>query len=141
MLELEDEIELTQVTPDLLRSIAKLEPFGMANPEPVFLARGVRLLLPPKILKEKHAKLRVRQDTASQDSAAGNSKRSLQQNFDALAWRMAERIVEEKLLANDVVDLAFTLEENTHPEFGGIQLSVCDLKKLQMTSAAAALVS
>jgi single-stranded-DNA-specific exonuclease len=141
VLELEDEIQLTEVTPELLRTIGQLEPFGMDNPEPVFLSRSVRLLLPPKILKEKHVKLRVGQEAPSQDGAAGNSKKSLQQNFDALAWRMAERIAEEKLLANDVVDLAFRLEENTHPEFGGIQLSVCDLKKVQVTSAAASLVT
>lgn len=132
VLELEDEIQLTQVTPELLRTIARLEPFGMGNPEPLFLARGVRLLLPPKVLKEKHAKLRVRQEvlkTSLPEQRANGT--GIQQNFDALAWRMAERIAEEKLLANDLVDLAFTLEENTHPEFGGIQLSVCDLKRVQ----------
>jgi single-stranded-DNA-specific exonuclease len=142
VLELEDEIELTQVTPDLLCTIGSLEPFGMGNPEPLFLARGVRLLLPPKVLKEKHAKLRVRQEvpkTSPPEQRANG--RGVQQNFDALAWRMAERIVEEKLLANDVVDLAFTVEENTHPEFGGIQLSVCDLKRVQVTATAPTLVS
>jgi len=136
VLELESEIDLIEVTPDLLRTIAKLEPFGMGNPEPAFLARSVRLLLPPKVLKEKHVKLRVRQEV-QKGTGQGRNHKGIQQNFDALAWRMAERISEEKLLANDVVDLAFTLEENTHPEFGGIQLSVCDLKKAQVTTAAA----
>jgi single-stranded-DNA-specific exonuclease len=140
VLEVEDEIELTQITPDLLRTIARLEPFGMGNPEPVFLARSVRLLLPPKILKEKHVKLRVRQEIPKTPEQGPNHKPG-HHNFDALAWRMAERIAEEKLLANDVVDLAFTLEENTHPEFGGIQLSICDLKKIQVTSAAIGAVS
>ena len=79
-------------------------------------------------------KLRVRQE-APKTSDAGSDHKSGSHNFDALAWRMAERIAEEKLLANDVVDLVFTLEENTHPEFGGIQLSVCDLKKAQAVSA------
>ena len=138
LLELENEIELTQITPDVLRTIASLEPFGMGNPEPVFLARSVRLLLPPKVLKEKHAKLRVRQEVpkTSPPEQRSNGK-GVQQNFDALAWRMAERIAEEKLLANDLVDLAFTLEENTHPEFGGIQLSVCDLKRVQVAAISA----
>ena len=142
VLELENQIELTQITPDLLRTIASLEPFGMGNPEPVFLARSVRLLLPPKVLKEKHVKLRVRQEVpkTSLPGQRENGK-GVQHNFDALAWRMAERIAEQKLLANDIVDLAFTLEENTHPEFGGIQLSVCDLKKVEVASTAAAFVS
>jgi single-stranded-DNA-specific exonuclease len=140
VLEVEDEIELTQITPDLLRTIARLEPFGMGNPEPVFLARSVRLLLPPKILKEKHVKLRVRQEIPKTPEQGPNHRQG-NHNFDALAWRMAERIAEEKLLADDVIDLAFTLEENTHPEFGGIQLSICDLKKIQVTSAAIGAVS
>ncbi|HEX6466478.1 MAG TPA: single-stranded-DNA-specific exonuclease RecJ [Terriglobales bacterium] len=134
VLELDERIALHQVTPDLVRELKQFEPFGMGNPEPVFMARNVRLLLPPKILKEKHAKLRVTQENTPLPgtSAAGRPTiKSQTTNFDALGWRMAERISEEKLLANDVVDLAFTLEENVHPEFGGLQLSICDLKRAQ----------
>jgi single-stranded-DNA-specific exonuclease len=36
-----------------------LEPFGQGNPEPVFTARAVRMMAPPKILKDKHVKLRL----------------------------------------------------------------------------------
>jgi single-stranded-DNA-specific exonuclease len=53
--------------------------------------------------------------------------------FDAMAWRMAERIADEGILANDNIDLAFTLDENTHPEFGGIELRVCDFRKHEVT--------
>jgi single-stranded-DNA-specific exonuclease len=94
-----------------------MEPFGVGNREPVFVCRNVRVLLPPKVLKEKHAKLRVEQ-------ANGRAMR-----FDAMAWRMAERISSEGILANDCVDLAFALDENTHPEFGGMELRVCDFKR------------
>lgn len=134
VLELDERIALHRITPDLVRELKQFEPFGMGNPEPVFMARNVRLLLPPKILKEKHAKLRVAQENTPlpATSAAGRPTiKSQTTNFDALGWRMAERISEEKLLANDVVDLAFTLEENVHPEFGGLQLSICDLKRAQ----------
>lgn len=134
VLELDERIALHRITPDLVRELKQFEPFGMGNPEPVFMARNVRLLLPPKILKEKHAKLRVAQENTPlpATSVAGRPTiKSQTTNFDALGWRMAERISEEKLLANDVVDLAFTLEENVHPEFGGLQLSICDLKRAQ----------
>jgi hypothetical protein len=56
--------------------------------------------------------------------------------FDAMAWRMAERISAEGILANDSVDLAFTLDENTHPEFGGIELRVCDFRRRENQSCA-----
>jgi len=59
-LEIDGEIELTDVTPELFHTLELLEPYGMSNPEPVFAARGVQLVAPPKILKEKHVKLKVR---------------------------------------------------------------------------------
>jgi single-stranded-DNA-specific exonuclease len=117
VLEAESELELSGITPELIRTVQRMEPFGVGNREPVFVCRNVRVLLPPKVLKEKHAKLRVEQ-------VNGRAMR-----FDAMAWRMAERISSEGILANDCVDLAFALDENTHPEFGGMELRVCDFKR------------
>lgn len=113
--EVDAEISLDQVTPQLLAAVRQLEPFGMDNPEPVFGARGVRLMAPPKILKEKHLKLRVAQ----------NGGRPI----DALAWRMAEIVARDPLVVGDSLDLAFTLDENTHPDFGGLQLCVEDVAR------------
>jgi single-stranded-DNA-specific exonuclease len=117
VLEAESEIELSGITPEVIRTVQRMEPFGVGNREPVFVSRGLKVVLPPKVLKEKHAKLRVAQTN-------GKAMR-----FDAMAWRMAERISSEGVLANDSIDLAFTLDENTHPEFGGIELRVCDFRK------------
>jgi single-stranded-DNA-specific exonuclease len=47
-----------------------LEPYGMGNPEPVFAARGVQLAAPPRILKEKHVKLKVRAGVESRELSA-----------------------------------------------------------------------
>ncbi len=58
-LDLDEELTLDQITPELLKSLRWLEPFGVGNPEPVFSARNLRLTAPPRILKEKHAKLRL----------------------------------------------------------------------------------
>lgn len=117
------EITLDDITPQLFEAITQLQPFGMGNPVPVFTARGVRLLAPPRVLKEKHGKLRLRQDGA--DGGNGHGIRS----FDALAWRMADRIKRDAVIAGDLLDVAFTVEENTHPDFGGLQLSVCDFAR------------
>jgi single-stranded-DNA-specific exonuclease len=59
VLDLDAELDLDQVTPDLFQALERLEPFGQGNPEPVFAARAVRLMAPPKILKDKHLKLRL----------------------------------------------------------------------------------
>ncbi len=60
VLEFDGELDLTEVTPDLFHALQLLEPFGMGNAEPVFAARGVQLVAPPKILKDKHVKLKLR---------------------------------------------------------------------------------
>ncbi len=59
VLDLDGELDLEQVTPDLFRALERLEPFGHGNPEPVFSARAVRLMAPPRILKDKHVKLKL----------------------------------------------------------------------------------
>jgi single-stranded-DNA-specific exonuclease len=117
---IEAEIPLSSVTPDLLRNLGRLEPFGHGNPEPVFCSHGVNLLLPPKILKDKHIKLRVNQRLA-------DSKASF--NYEAVGWRMAERLQAEALQPGDNLDVAFTVGINSHPDFGGLELTLEDYRK------------
>ena len=62
VLEIEGELDLDQVTPCLHQALRMLEPYGTGNHEPAFVARGVRLFAPPKILKEKHIKLKLKAD-------------------------------------------------------------------------------
>jgi single-stranded DNA-specific DHH superfamily exonuclease len=38
-----------------------LQPFGNANPQPLFFAREVEPAAPPRIMKDKHLVLRLRQ--------------------------------------------------------------------------------
>jgi len=119
-LSIDAEIPLSSVTPDLLRHLGRLEPFGHGNPEPVFSSHGVSLLLPPKILKDKHIKLRVNQRLA-------DSKASF--NYEAVGWRMAERLQAEALQPGDNLDVAFTVGMNSHPDFGGLELTLEDYRK------------
>ena len=125
VLETEAEVELQEINPALICAVQSMEPFGVGNREPVFISRNVRILLPPKILKDKHAKFRV-----SQRDGKG-------MRFDAMGWRLAERISSEGILANDTLDLAFSLDENTHPEFGGIELRICDFQRSSATPISA----
>lgn len=59
-LEVEAELHLNDVTPPLYQALKMLEPYGTGNHEPAFVARGVKLIAPPKILKEKHIKLKLK---------------------------------------------------------------------------------
>jgi single-stranded-DNA-specific exonuclease len=103
-------IDLAEVDWPLYEEIIQLEPFGMGNPTPVFGACGVRLLATPRILQEKHLKLRV-----------GTGART----FDALGWGWAART--PTLAPGQQVDLAFTLEQNNYQDVASLQLVIKDL--------------
>lgn len=125
VLDYDGELPLHEVTPAIYESVQRLEPFGMGNPEPVFVARGARVAYPPKILKEKHVKMRL---------AIGAGKQA--RGIDALGWRMAEQVQQSSILAGDAVDVAFTLELNDHPEFGGLELRLEDIVRVKAEVAA-----
>jgi len=111
LLRVDAEVELNQMDWPVYEQLKRMEPFGMGNPTPVFLARGLRLALPPRVLKEKHLKLRV-----------ANGSR----DWEAIGWRKAEQA---KLLeACGSVDLAFTLDENTYQGMSSLQMVIKDLQ-------------
>ena len=183
-LDLDAELDLADVTPELFQALQLLEPYGMGNPEPIFAARGVQLTAPPRILKDKHIKLKLRpaavrnqvapfsetllatsspagseelsevavlvtprchpdgaairreERTAAATAGYANSDHLRTENrelrtkitFDALGWHMAERLQQAPLLAGDSVDIAFTIGNNDHPEYGGLELSLRDFQ-------------
>lgn len=119
-LSIDAEIPLGSVTPELLQHLERLEPFGHGNPEPVFASHDVSLLQPPKIIKEKHVKLRVNQRRP-------DSKASF--NYEAMGWRMAERVETDALQPGDHLDVAFKVGFNFHPDFGGLELTLEDFRR------------
>jgi single-stranded-DNA-specific exonuclease len=62
-LHLDHELTFSQVNGELLRWHQALEPFGNANPHPMFFARDVTPAAEPQVLKEKHLVLRLRQQS------------------------------------------------------------------------------
>jgi single-stranded-DNA-specific exonuclease len=110
MLRVDAPVDLAEVDWPLYEELIQLEPFGMGNPTPVFCARKVRLAAAPRVLREKHLKLRV-----------GNGARTL----DALGWGWAERA--PVLEAGQLVDLAFTLEQNNYQDMASLQLIIKDV--------------
>jgi single-stranded-DNA-specific exonuclease len=126
-LRIDAEIPLGSVTPELFQSLERLEPFGHGNREPVFSSHAVNLLMPPKIIKEKHIKLRVNQRRP-------DGKASY--NYEAMGWRMAQRAQADSLQPGDNLDVAFKVGFNHHPDFGGLELTLEDFKKLTPVAAA-----
>jgi single-stranded-DNA-specific exonuclease len=150
-LELDGELELDEVTPQLHGALSLMEPFGMNNPEPVFAARAVRVMAPPQAVKEKHVRLRlahgvngVAAAAASGESTSGfdgqnpnpdqaeiSAKPSWRSNvsFKAMGWGLKESCDELQLLAGDRIDIAYTFGFNDHPDFGGLELTLRDIAR------------
>jgi single-stranded-DNA-specific exonuclease len=61
--------------------------------------------------------------------AIASSQASWRDNvtFKAMGWRLREACDNQKLLAGDRLNIAFSLDMNDHPEFGGIELSLKDV--------------
>ena len=128
VLNLDAPLPLEHITPELFQALCRLEPFGMGNPEPVFSACAVRTTAPPRLIKDKHVKLKLAPSLDKQEAGSSepNWRRSLQ--FDALGWHMAAAVQKAQLLPGDTLDIAFSIDQNDHPEFGGLELSLRDIK-------------
>jgi single-stranded-DNA-specific exonuclease len=128
-LEFDRELPLGEVTPELHQALVLLEPFGMENREPVFAARGVRLMAPPQAVKDKHVRLRVGTGLGPAATKASSTQSPWRGNiaFKAMGWGMKESCDRLQLLAGDRLDIAYSLGMNDHPEFGGLELTLRDV--------------
>lgn len=105
-------LPLTGIDSRLLAGLDALEPFGVGNRRPVFHAEAVEVVDGPRVIKERHLAMTVRQGRA---------------RFRAMAWRAAEQ--EEFVRARrGALDVAFSLTENTWRNETSIELSVADVK-------------
>ena len=105
-------LPLTGIDSRLLAGLDALEPFGIGNRRPVFHAEAVEVVDGPRVIKQRHLSMTVRQGRA---------------RFRAMAWRGAEQ--EEFVRARrGSLNLAFSLAENTWRNETFVELSVADIK-------------
>jgi len=118
VLECDAALRLGEITPVFLQTLEQLGPFGNGNAEPVFVSEGVRLAAAPKVVKERHLRVAV-EDT---DGA----------RFGGMAWGRrvdwAARAREEGWVEGNLVDVAYRLHRNWHPDFGGWELEVVGMR-------------
>ena len=107
-------LPLDQITPALHGWLRRLEPLGIGNEEPIFVAYNVRLSAPVRLIKDRHICLQLAQGVRG----AG---------WSALGWDWAARVQSLGLEQGSVVHLAYKLRENMHPEYGGLELEIADL--------------
>jgi len=110
-LRIDSEIAFDDIGDDFFEHLRRLEPWGCGNPTPVFMARGVRLPEPPRLLKEKHLKWRAVQG---------------RQSVDAIGWGWADFTPQPPV--NQPVDIVFTAEENIYQGTRNVQLILKDIR-------------
>jgi hypothetical protein len=76
VLDVDAELRFEDISPELFQALCLLEPYGVGNPEPVFSARGAKLTAPPRVLKDKHLKLKLTAGAISARVDAGDSPAS-----------------------------------------------------------------
>lgn len=111
ILRLDAELSLREVDHNLYKALRQLEPYGVGNPTPVFAVRSARLLEPPRVLKDKHLKLRIAQGSMS---------------TEAMGWGLAGRT--PALTASQQVDVAFTVDEDVFQDVPFLQLVIKDIR-------------
>ncbi|MEK6231732.1 MAG: single-stranded-DNA-specific exonuclease RecJ [Luteolibacter sp.] len=102
------EIGFSQLSLDFLASYELLQPFGNANPQPVFVSRNVGLSRPPFHMKNNHLRLMLRQGYHEQDAVFfGGGEHELPEP----PW-----------------DIAFTIDRNTYRGKTSLQIIIQGVK-------------
>jgi single-stranded-DNA-specific exonuclease len=86
---LDHELAFTEIDVDFLRWHEMLQPFGNGNPQPLFLARDVQPVAPPRVMNDKHLLFRLRQGDCHRRAVYFNAELN---QLPATPWDVAFRI-------------------------------------------------
>ncbi len=110
-LAIDAELSAGQLTVSLAETVQGLAPFGIGNPEPVFLLRGVKVL-EGRVIKEQHLKLQLGADGT---------------RFESIGFNLAA-----KRPAEHYVDVAFSLDMDDWRGRNRLQLKLKDIKAAEI---------
>ena len=123
LLRIHAELPLDRITPVLAGWLRKLEPLGHGNPEPIFVARNVRIASQPRIMKERHLRLELVQQSTTAEGFPAMSGVTR-----AVGWDMASQAQSLGLTQGKSIDVAYRVRENLHPDFGGLEIEIAGLE-------------
>jgi len=106
LLKIDADVALNDIDFNLVSEINRLEPFGFGNPEPLLGAKSLEVLY-PKVVKNSHVKMRLRQNNYS---------------IDAIGFDMASYV--ETLEGAKMIDAVFTPFEKEWEGFRSLQLNL-----------------
>ena len=105
------ELATTDLSFELIRELALLEPYGAGNPRPTFLARNLCIVTEPRLIGERHLKM----------SVAGPQGRPL----ETIWWNGAEQTP----FVKNGIDMAYTIETSNWGGERFLQLSIQDVRE------------
>ncbi len=106
------EIELSDINDEFMNYIEMFSPFGPQNLRPVFLTRNCEVLGQPYVVGKNHLKMRVRKGDAT---------------FDVIGFGFGDmaRVISDK---GCLVDIVYAVEYNTYRNNTRIQIRLRDIK-------------
>ncbi|MCW5960487.1 MAG: single-stranded-DNA-specific exonuclease RecJ [Pyrinomonadaceae bacterium] len=99
---------------DLVQNLKMLEPFGMGNPKPVFATGKLTIMDDPFVMKEKHLRLKLQDESGNR--------------LEAVWWDGVERSQGQTLERGKRIEMAYSAEANTWNGTTRLQLVVKDLR-------------
>jgi single-stranded-DNA-specific exonuclease len=113
-LDIQAELSLKEFDAALLKWLKQFAPYGPQNMRPIFVSRNVEVVGNAQVVGNNHLKFKVRGDGIV---------------IDAIAFNFAE-IRDKMKSSNQLVDLAYVIEENTWNGRTTIQMRVKDINLL-----------
>ena len=114
-IDIDQSLQLADITPKFYNILRQMGPFGPQNMQPVFMAENLRVEGEVQILKEEHLKFNVRQSAEHSPSTA-------------IAFKMTEKL--NHINQGQPFQMVFTVEENCFNGRTSLQLMVKDIKPI-----------
>ncbi len=105
-------MRLRDVTLEMAHYMQYMGPFGIANRQPVFIARHVELTAPPRLVKGEHLALQLAQDGA---------------RLRAIGFGIAHRVPPEAL-GTGPLDVVFQVSEREFRGAPTVQARILDVR-------------
>ncbi|MHC5121351.1 MAG: single-stranded-DNA-specific exonuclease RecJ, partial [Planctomycetota bacterium] len=112
-LDIDAEARIGDFSEGVMRELYGLEPFGAGNPKPLFAARGVKLIAPPRTVGSQNDHLQM---SISDNSGA----------VRCIGFGMGK--LEKKLLETDSFSVAFEPQYNTYNGRTNLQFMLSDIQ-------------
>lgn len=112
-LKIEADINLKDVTIDVVRNMNVLEPYGADNPKPIFIVRNLRIVAITTMTEGKHLKMMLRDENGIFITAVGFGIGDMAEQYQI----------------GDKVDIAGNLEINNYKFEESIQFTIRDIRE------------